>query len=315
MRLRRLVWDILPASRLFLTTPTTAASGRTCALASWPEGGRNGRRQGLKPAHTALPIADPTTDVADDRPGLDLRMGGWGAAIFRRHRQVNVREDFRDAIADGLSAAAATGKVLAEYGPDTADRPYAASVWLALAVTQWKLGRLEEHVRDALPAIDGGDGLAAWLGTQSEISRRDVLAKTRAQLLSCPRAAPVRRNLPSTCVWRPGDLRPTEPAAKLNHPAGPATAHRQGRTYPSLEVLTWQGKVLPNTAVIDNLPFARTVQAYIDSLHWSARGETRPRRQDEPDHAAWAQGPYTEGPLRGAWTSTCAAGDPVARFR
>ena len=200
-------------------------------------------------------------------------MGAWGAAIFSDDTACDVREDFRDAIADGLSAAAATEKILAEYGPDTADRPYAASVWLALAVTQWKLGRQDERVRDAaIAAIEGGDGLAAWLGTPSETSRRDVLAKTRAQLLSpAPPPRPVRPNLPSTCEWQPGDLVSYRTRSEDLVILQIQQLHTdKGGTYPSLEVLDWQGKVLPSTAVIDNLPFARTVQAYIDSLHWSA---------------------------------------------
>jgi hypothetical protein len=88
-------------------------------------------------------------------------MGTWGPALFSDDTACDLREDFRSAIADGLSAAADTDRILAEYHPDPADSPYAATVWLAIAVTQWKLGRLEERVRDeALAAIDGGGARA-----------------------------------------------------------------------------------------------------------------------------------------------------------
>lgn len=199
-------------------------------------------------------------------------MGTWGPALFSDDIASDLRDDFRDAIADGLSPAAATEKVLAEYRPDSSDPPYAAAVWLALAATQWKLGRLEVWVRDAaLAAIDGGGAIAAWLGTKDEARRRRILADTRAQLVSpSPPPRQVRRNLLCTCDWQPGDLVAYRTLSANQIILQVQMLHSdKGGTYPSLEVLDWLGPDLPVAGVIDALPFARATPGYLASLQWS----------------------------------------------
>jgi len=199
-------------------------------------------------------------------------MGTWGPALFSDDTACDVREGFRAAIADGLAPAAATDRILAEYRPDPADPPYAAAVWLALAATQWKLGRMEERVRDAaLAAIDGGGAVAAWLGTKDEARRRRILADTRAQLLSPPpEPRKVRRDLPCTCDWQPGDLIAYRTLGGNQIILQIQMLHTdKGGTYPSLEVLDWQGPDLPAAEVIDDLPFARATPAYLAGLHRS----------------------------------------------
>lgn len=59
-------------------------------------------------------------------------------------------------------------------------------LWLALAATQWKCGRLEPHVlQQALEAIDSGSDLASWdAGSRDQKKRQAVLQKLRAQLVS-----------------------------------------------------------------------------------------------------------------------------------
>jgi hypothetical protein len=199
-------------------------------------------------------------------------MGTWGTALFSDDTARDVREDLRDAIAEGVAPPAATDRILAEYVPDPSDPPYAATVWLALAVTQWKLGRVEERVRDAaLAAIDSGGALAAWLGTKSEARRRQILADARALLMSPPPPPrQVRRTLPCSCDWRPGDLVAYRTLGGNQIILQIQVMHTdKGGTYPSLEVLDWQGQDLPTAELIDALPFARATPAYIASLHRS----------------------------------------------
>jgi hypothetical protein len=199
-------------------------------------------------------------------------MGTWGPALFSDDIASDLREDFRDAIADGLSPAAATDKILAEYRPDPADPSCAATVWLALAATQWKLGRLEVRVRDAaLAAIDGGGAIAAWMGTKDEARRRRILADTRAQLLSPPPSPRrVRRNLPCTCDWHPGDLVAYRTLGGNQIILQIQMLHTdKGGTYPSLEVLDWLEPDLPAGELMDALPFARATPAYLASLHFA----------------------------------------------
>ena len=199
-------------------------------------------------------------------------MGAWGPAIFSDDTASDLREDYRDAIAAGLAPAAATDKIVAQYSPRADDPAYAASVWLALAVTQWSLGRLEERVRDAaLAAIDDGSAVTAWLGSKAEARRRQILADTRAKLLSPqPEPRPVRRNLPCTFDWEPGELVAYRTLSGAEIILQIQQLHTdKGGVYPSLEVLDWRGPRLPAAEVIDALPFARATPAYLASLHRS----------------------------------------------
>ena len=75
-------------------------------------------------------------------------MGTWGTGIFSDDNAADLRDDYRDFIGDGLSSPEATDRLLAEWGSSLSREPeYAATFWLALAVTQWKCGRLEDRVK------------------------------------------------------------------------------------------------------------------------------------------------------------------------
>jgi hypothetical protein len=92
-------------------------------------------------------------------------MGTWGAGIFSNDTACDVQVAYRMALEDGLDDQAAQQHVLDQFadhlGDDTCnDGPL---VWLALAKTQWQLGRLDEHVKaQALAIIDQGRDLATW---------------------------------------------------------------------------------------------------------------------------------------------------------
>jgi hypothetical protein len=129
--------------------------------------------------------------------------------LFSDDTACDVRNEFRDLIGEGLTAEEATEQILASY-PSVAEDPDEGSVVLiALAVTQWKTGRLLEVVRDqAVAAIDAGADLGRWEedGTVAG-GRRRALARAREQLLS-PQRAPVRiarRHRPAT-PFESGDV-------------------------------------------------------------------------------------------------------------
>ena len=84
-------------------------------------------------------------------------MGTWGPAVFSDDTACDVRDDWRGHVGDGLSAVEATDRLLSEWS-DSIDEPDDGPViWLALAATQWKAGRLEDRVKKkALAIIDDG---------------------------------------------------------------------------------------------------------------------------------------------------------------
>ena len=108
-----------------------------------------------------------------------------GPGLFADDTAFDVRDEFREALTSGMSDDEATAKVLEEFSDDLDDVDTAPVVWLALAYTQSKLGRLDGQVRaKALEVIDSGADMARWHGaTPSDRRKRAVvLAKLRAQL-------------------------------------------------------------------------------------------------------------------------------------
>ena len=138
-------------------------------------------------------------------------MGAWGTAIFSDDVAADIREDWRDHIGDGLSPEAATQQVLADYADAVQDQDESGVVWLALAVCQWRTGRIVQSVLDrAIEIIDDGSDLRRWEWEQQPRQRQaraQVLAKTRDLLLSPPpepRRIPRRRR--SETLFGPGDV-------------------------------------------------------------------------------------------------------------
>src|SRR5437870_3599507 len=119
-------------------------------------------------------------------------MRAWGTAIFSDDNAGDLRDDYLDLIGAGVAGPEATGRLLKEWVPDSHDAYYAATFWIALAVTQWKYGRREERVRArALEAIEDGSALKPWRGGREGRKRRAALDKARRQIES-PRRAPTR---------------------------------------------------------------------------------------------------------------------------
>jgi hypothetical protein len=68
-------------------------------------------------------------------------MGAWGVGIFSNDTASDICEDFRDLIAEGLSAHEATLRLVGEYGVDGSDEDE-NDFWLGLAATQHRLGHI-----------------------------------------------------------------------------------------------------------------------------------------------------------------------------
>src|SRR5690348_4616287 len=89
-----------------------------------------------------------------------LPMGAWGPGVFSDDTACDIRDDYREYLGEGLTGEQATARILRGYKSSLADPNDATVVWLALAATQWKLGRLDpETLAQALHVIDAGTGL------------------------------------------------------------------------------------------------------------------------------------------------------------
>jgi hypothetical protein len=124
-------------------------------------------------------------------------MGTDGPGLFSDDTAADVRDAYREALEDGAGDVEAEAVVLRDFADALADPDDAVIVWLALAYTQSKLGRLSAPVRQrALATLAAGGDLPRWqeAGARAVRQRAAVLQKVRAQLVA-PQPAPkkVRR--------------------------------------------------------------------------------------------------------------------------
>ncbi len=93
-------------------------------------------------------------------------MGTWGPAIFSDDLACNVRDDFRDALAEGKSVGEAVAELERQYATTLKDADTADVFWFAIAATAWKVGRLEPDLKErALQIISRGSDLGRWQDT------------------------------------------------------------------------------------------------------------------------------------------------------
>jgi len=117
--------------------------------------------------------------------------------LFSDDTACDVRDEYRDALEDGASDGEAEARVLREFAEELADPDERVVVWLALAFTESRFGRLSEATRhQALAILDAGGDLDRWqeAGPGAVRRRAAVLEKVRAQVEG-PQPAPrtVRR--------------------------------------------------------------------------------------------------------------------------
>jgi len=187
-------------------------------------------------------------------------MGTWGVAIFSDDLAADLRSDFRDLIGDGLTATEATERLLAEYASSVEDSDEMPVFWIALAITQWKLGRLEDRTKQmALQVIDNGTDLARWDNPGDRAKREVVLAKTREELLSVPPPAKrIPRTIKESNDWQIGELIGFKLLSGRWTPFRVIGHHTdKGGRFAICEILDWVDDQLPTPERIAGLPIRR----------------------------------------------------------
>lgn len=193
-------------------------------------------------------------------------MGAWGTGIFQDDTAGDIRDEYRDHIGNGLSGPEATARILKSYASSLSDPGEAGVVWLALAATQWKVGRLDnDTLQHALQVIDSGSDLEKWGdATKDRAARKTVLEKLRAQITSAqPPAKKVARQVLCECKWKVGEL------VALKLLSGKLAVlrvigHRtdRGGTYPVCELLDWTGDVIPSEEMLQGAGIKRSRPDY-----------------------------------------------------
>jgi len=187
-------------------------------------------------------------------------MGAWGTGLFSDDAACDVRDEYKDMVADGYDGSRATDQLVEEWASVLANSQEAGVFWLALAETQWRLGRLEARVREAaLQYIDSGADLERWDSSADRKKREHVLGKLRELLHTPPPAARrLRPRFRDTCAWQVGEI------VAYTLTSGEKALFRVldfhedlGGKAPIVEVLDWVGREVPAERQMRGLPVLR----------------------------------------------------------
>lgn len=189
-------------------------------------------------------------------------MGAWGTGVFQDDTACDIRDEYRDHIGDGLSGPESTARILKSYASSLNDPGEAGVVWLALAATQWRCGRLEpETMEKALAVIDSGSDLVRWkmASNADYLKRRATLEKLRIQLTSPqPEAKKIRRRVLAECDLQTGEL------ISYRLLSGKLIVFRmiglhtdKGGRSPHFELLDWCGEVVPSVDRLSSMPIRK----------------------------------------------------------
>jgi len=192
-------------------------------------------------------------------------MGTWSASLFGSDIACDVRGHYIDLLRSGLAGRQASRRIISFFSEPIADYRDGPVVWLALAATQWKHGRLQPQVRKkALQCITSGIDLVNWEDEDPKLlsQRKRVLDRLRRQLES--------RQPPEKAVRF---QKPLEPLKKIEKwwKVGQIVAYRRAPSklvlflvefvkndklrgqIPYFVLLDWQGKTIPSDREIRKL--------------------------------------------------------------
>lgn len=221
-------------------------------------------------------------------------MGTWGAALFDDDETADLRQDYPVFLADAQSDEGATDLAVRNYGADLSRPEDHTAFWLALAVVQWKFGRLDHRVlQAALRIIDDGIDLAKWADSPLRPKRQSVLKKIRAQITApCPPAKPLPRPLPVQLPgWEFGEVvayRLSTGRCAVLHVLGYQAWSDLAVKAPVVTVLNWFRDELPDETAVQGLTYINH-NGWIGGYHLLCLAMPRSRalRDDQFHHLGY----------------------------
>ena len=136
-------------------------------------------------------------------------MGAWGANLYQDDVALDVKDEYKDNLRRGKTNEEAMQEIIDKYQELLEDEEDRGVFWLALADTQWNLGRLDEQVKkQALEIIELGIDLKRWESNEKLYNKRkEILEKIKEKLLS---PQPEEKRMPKyrtyKCEWENGDV-------------------------------------------------------------------------------------------------------------
>ncbi len=136
-------------------------------------------------------------------------MGAWGANLYQDDVALDIKDEYKDNLRRGKTNEEAMQEIIDKYQELLEDEEDRGVFWLALADTQWNLGRLDEQVKEqALEIIELGTDLKRWeINEKLYNKRKEILEKLKEKLLS---PQPEEKRMPKyrtyKCEWENGDV-------------------------------------------------------------------------------------------------------------
>ncbi len=186
-------------------------------------------------------------------------MGAWGVAILSD----DIKLLYKDLLANEYSNEDASRIVIEEYKNEL-DNEETIVFWLVFASIQWRLGRLQENVKqEALQIIESGADLARWEEEPKLQKKREVvLNKLREQLHSRqPEAKKVPKRFIANTSLKAGD------AVSYELVSGSCIILKvieiieewHGDRYPLFEICDWEGKEVPSKEQINQFGLKKRI--------------------------------------------------------
>lgn len=184
-------------------------------------------------------------------------MGAWGVAILSDDIAEDISFRFKDLLGNNYSNEEASRIVIQEHLNEIDDEDITV-FWLSFALIQWKLGRLQEEVKDkALDIIDSGADLERWEEDPTLKKKREaVLFKLKEKLNSPqPQAKKIPKRFISETALKIGDAISYQLSSgdfiilKVIDIIEQWTRDR----YPLFEICDWIGKEIPSKEQINQL--------------------------------------------------------------
>ena len=139
-------------------------------------------------------------------------MGAWGTDVFSDDLAQDIRREYNILLSIGKDNSEVEEMLINYYSSIlNCKDPDEDIFWYALALSEWKQGRLSDFVKSqALGALANGRDLERWKVAGNEknyVKRKKVLQKFRAVILEpMPPAKKIRKPAVHHCPWREGDL-------------------------------------------------------------------------------------------------------------
>lgn len=138
-------------------------------------------------------------------------MGAWGTGLYSDDFALDIKSELIDAMKFGKEYREAFDEVKEIYLDDLEeDDPDIPTFWFVCADVLWKLGRLDEDIKQtALAYINNGGDVERWMEESTSLGkkRKAVLEKLKKKILSPqPERKPIKPYRFYTCPWNTGDI-------------------------------------------------------------------------------------------------------------